>query len=612
MSHGSRSAVALSLFALLSLPSLVATPASAQTLVVLPYVQDVTSTSAWILWETSDGDESTVAFGPTLAVEQSATGTVQPSVGTARLHEVQLEGLLPGARYYYRATTGTAVSEVLHFTTPPLRSAGLPFRFVAFSDTQTDSANPDIYRQIIHDGVIGLATATLTPELDDAFAFALVPGDLVEDGNVYAQWAGAFFASGADLMASVPFYPVLGNHEGNSPNYFRYFHLPANGSATHPEAWWTMDHGDVRVIGLDGNQFLLIGEQAAFFENAVSEACTDDTIDFVFVAVHQAHQSELWRTGEAPFTSNVVERMNRFSAECGKPSAHFHGHTHGYARGESRDASHLWINVATGGGNPDYWGEYPTQRDVSEVSVTQDEWGFVVVDVTPGAAPSFRLRRYSRGNELLARDNELRDEVTIRRFNEAPAAPAPLRPRGLVRSECNTLAAGAFSDPDGDLHGAAHWQVSERCDDFTTLAAESYRVYENWYGGLDTQAGDDLTDEPIAGLVAGRFYCWRVRYRDRALAWSAWSAPVAFELDAAGAGVAQGCDDPTVLVPPPPDAGPAPPPPAPVPVSYGCGCRVGGDPRGPGAGPAFLGFAALFVARSWRRRKARHARARLV
>ena len=71
--------------------------------------------------------------------------------------------------------------------------------------------------------------------------------------------------------------------------------------------------------------------------------------------------------------------MENFTEECGKPSIHFFGHTHGYSRGQSHDHNHLWVNVATAGGAIDYWGEWP-QADYDEFTVTQDEWGFVVVD----------------------------------------------------------------------------------------------------------------------------------------------------------------------------------------------------------------------------------------
>ena len=58
------------------------------------------------------------------------------------------------------------------------------------------------------------------------------------------------------------------------------------------------------------------------------------------------------------------------------------------------------INVATAGGNIDYWGEY-FQVDYDVYSVSQDEWGFVVVDVSAGDNPQFTVKRISRGNENL-------------------------------------------------------------------------------------------------------------------------------------------------------------------------------------------------------------------
>ena len=63
------------------------------------------------------------------------------------------------------------------------------------------------------------------------------------------------------------------------------------------------------------------------------------------------------------------------------------------------------MNVATAGGNIDYWGEY-AQADYSEFTVTQDEWGFVLVEVEAGDEPEFVLKRISRGNENTFRDNE--------------------------------------------------------------------------------------------------------------------------------------------------------------------------------------------------------------
>ncbi len=79
----------------------------------------------------------------------------------------------------------------------------------------------------------------------------------------------------------------------------------------------------------------------------------------MFAQLHHPHKSELWIPGEISYTGDVIELMENFTEECGKPSIHFFGHTHGYSRGQSHNHNHLWVNVATAGGAIDHWGEYP-------------------------------------------------------------------------------------------------------------------------------------------------------------------------------------------------------------------------------------------------------------
>ena len=49
------------------------------------------------------------------------------------------------------------------------------------------------------------------------------------------------------------------------------------------------------------------------------------------------------------------------------------------------------VNVATGGGRIDYWGEYPN-NDYEEYSVSQDEYGYVFIQVDAGNNPKFTLK----------------------------------------------------------------------------------------------------------------------------------------------------------------------------------------------------------------------------
>ncbi|MEZ4462949.1 MAG: metallophosphoesterase family protein, partial [bacterium] len=268
--------------------------------------------------------------------------------------------------------------------------------------------------------------------------------------------------------------------------------------------------------------------QLDFLAMMLDDACEDPLVDFVFAQLHHPFKSELWLHGETDYTGDVMALLEEFSTRCGKPSIHFFGHTHAYSRGQSRDHKHLMVNVASAGGAIDRWAD-SGQADYDEFSVSQDTWGFVVVEVEAGDDPKFTLRRVSRGNTDFPEDNAVTDTVTVKRYDAPPTQPTAVGPVDTtVCGDTLRLVASAYDDPDSDAQAGAHWQVSADCGDFEAPVYERWRQNENWYRGVDTQAGDDLSDEQPEGLSAEGAYCWRVRYRDTNLSWSPWSAPAAF------------------------------------------------------------------------------------
>jgi hypothetical protein len=358
----------------------------------------------------------------------------------------------------------------------------------------------------------------------------LVPGDLVDNGWSYSQWANTFFAPAHPLFAHVPLYPVLGNHESDTDYYFDYFHLPETGTPGYEEHWWYTDYSNLRVVGLDSNPGYQLDIQLSWLDAVLDDACYRTNIDFVFAQLHHPYKSELWVAGETDYTGEVISRMEAFTTECGKPSIHFFGHTHGYSRGQSRDHEHLWVNVATAGGNIDSWGEY-AQADYPEFTVSQDEWGFVMVEVEAGDDPGFHLKRISRGNEHEFRDNELRDEIHIRLHNERPNTPVGIYPVGSdIDPDMLMLEANSFQDVDGDEIMAAHFRLYENCDMASTPTYDEFINRENWYYYENTQESIELTSLSMSSLLNGNsVYCWQVRYRDSSLGWSAWSEPLTFQ-----------------------------------------------------------------------------------
>ncbi|MCB0794714.1 MAG: fibronectin type III domain-containing protein [Flavobacteriales bacterium] len=506
------------------------TAAWGQTILVQPYLQDAEPDRMTILWETSSGTESTVQYGLTNALGSTATGSEFISDGTARIHTVTINGLTPATTYFYKAVTGAAQSAVFHFKTPALQSAEAETNIVAMSDMQRDASYPNKFWEVVHNGVIQHVTDSLGPDLSEELAMIVIPGDLVDNGGNYASWKSTFFDPANPLFSYVPVYPVLGNHENNSVHYFNYFHPPANGTPGFEEHWWYKDHSNVRIIGLNSNSGYRIQTQLDWLDGVLDDACADSDIDFVFAQLHHPHHSELWIAGNTDYTGDVIALLEQFSSNCSKPSVHFFGHTHGYSRGQSRDHTHVMMNVATAGGRIDYWGEF-ANFDYEEYSISDDEYGYVMVEVDAGPDPRFTLKRFSIGDALNVENNTLEDLITIRKNNNSPLTPNGIFPYPSEPVDPNyvVLKGSSYFDADGDLHGDAHWQVSTSCNDWSAPVKDSWRQYQNWYNGADTQSGDDLTDETITGLLPNTTYCWRVRYRDRSLAWSAWSTPLTFQ-----------------------------------------------------------------------------------
>ena len=506
--------------------ALASTPLLTQTFIVKPYIQDAKPHSVNILWETNGGEESIVKWGLDENLYNTTIGVPYDSDGGYVMHDVELTGLERFTSYYYKVITGASESSVNFFKTPPFASDNENFRFVAMSDMQQNWSDPEVFDEVIHDGVLDYLSDLYGGETAENLALVLIPGDLVDYGNTYHQWEEDFFARAADLLESVPAYPVMGNHEANTNYFFQYFHLPENGTNGYEERWWWKDYGNVRFIGLDSNAPYNGETQLEWLDGVLNSTCSADSIDFVFAELHHPYKSELWTPGESDFTGDVVAKIEAFSSLCGKPSIHFFGHTHGYSRGQSRDHKHVWINVATAGGAIDYWGEWP-QFDYEEFSVSEDDWGFVMVDVEAGDEPRFTVKRLSRGDNYTDLDNEEIDRFTVTKMDYEISTPSAQYPVDVeIAPECVILCGTDFETQG--LHGATHWQVTTTSGNYIDPVVDIWEQHQNLYFNEDTQAGESLTDEHISDIQQNTQYWWRFRYRDKELNWSDWSDEVSF------------------------------------------------------------------------------------
>lgn len=516
------------------------TPVLAQSIRVGPVLQDASPDRMWVMWETTSSTPSIVEYGPTPDLGMSSLGSSGASQNGARIHHAMMGDLEPDTVYYYRVGSGDAISDVLSFRTPSVISAEDSFRFAALSDTQGGPIS-DMHTRTINDGIIAFVQQEFGPVLHDELDFVIQPGDLVSSGSDYNQWKDQYFDETQNLYQHVPIYPVPGNHEQDAHWFFDYFKLPENGTPGYEEHWWYKDHGNIRLIGLDSNSNYRIQVQLDWLDGVLADAATNDDIDFVFAQLHHPHLSGIWTPGNTAYTGLVVERMEAFSESTGKPSIHFFGHTHAYERGQSKDHNHMWVNVAAGEGGIDYWDQ--SDIDYDEFQRVFPEWGFVIMEVEAGDNPQFRLRRINRGNNFFDRDNEVMDDITIRRYNDAPETPSDLLPAdgsGGIDPDLVLLQASAFSDSDGDFHLESEFQVSKTQGDYSSPEVSEWIRFENWFmdegaaGGesgsysVNTVEDSDISKINIELLDGDTTYYWRVRYRDSSLGWSDWSDESSF------------------------------------------------------------------------------------
>ncbi|MDX1939180.1 MAG: metallophosphoesterase [Saprospiraceae bacterium] len=224
-----------------------AQPAHEDQFLVKPYLQFSTQTGIYVLWETKSKATSRVDFGEArLNVEKAVLDRNATLAGTRLMHEVFLDNLKPETNYFWQVTSiaengDTLRSPVYSFKTAVKDSSA--YMFALIGDTQRNGRTPWAWGKI----------AELIWQ--DRPSFAVLAGDLVDQGFKKTDWTEHFFPNGQQLMSRVPIFPVLGNHEQDAPFYYQYVVAP------QPEYYYTFTYGNAQFFMLDSNRDLAEGSE---------------------------------------------------------------------------------------------------------------------------------------------------------------------------------------------------------------------------------------------------------------------------------------------------------------------------------------------------------------
>lgn len=323
------------------------TVAARPTITKGPVLQRPTADSIMVTWEQDIPSAPSIRYG----VSSQSLQTL-PSAGSATRHEVTLSGLDPDTEYlYFISDEGMAISDSHRFLTMPLE--GTAFSFVVMGDTRSDPAAH-------HNTIAALSGLDIR--------FAVNSGDLVADGEIDEQWT-TFFDIERPLLAKVPLFPVIGNHEtddGEVDLFLKYFVNPE--STSGKEQYYSVDYANVHLTVLDGHSEVdewytcslrglltddcFTQEQEDWLRYDIEQAHLNPAIDHILVFVHAGpYTSVADRTGNAH-----MRQLMDFFGEQGV-TAIISGHDHYYERGVSGNG--IPYIISGGGGAPLYEIEKP-------------------------------------------------------------------------------------------------------------------------------------------------------------------------------------------------------------------------------------------------------------
>jgi predicted phosphodiesterase len=190
-----------------------------------PYLQDAQPTQIMVIWETSTPTQGRVTYG----TDSTRLDNVIRDNELVTLHKITLKNLQPRQTYYYQCVWDDGKSTIGKFRTAPADES-TPLRFAVVGDSRSDLAMCTKISNLIVD---------YDPDI------VLHSGDIVARGKNLDEWQTFLFDPARKLLQNIPFYPVLGNHEQESPYYYNFFPLHKN------KPWWSVDYGPVHIIGLD-------------------------------------------------------------------------------------------------------------------------------------------------------------------------------------------------------------------------------------------------------------------------------------------------------------------------------------------------------------------------
>jgi 3',5'-cyclic AMP phosphodiesterase CpdA len=298
--------------------ALAASVAAADKIIGGPFTVNVTPRSATVVWIVQSDE---LILRPPGGVE----GRYSPSF---RVEKTTLASLQPGTHYDYELPGFPGVKG--SFRTAAAADAP-SYQFLVYGDTRT---RHDMHRHVVE--------AILKDGVPD---FAIQSGDLVENGEDSSLWP-IYFDIERDLLRQIAFFPVLGNHERNTRDFYEFF------QALTPYYSFNWGNAHFMVLNSDiANSAASQPARDAFWAEQTkwleTELQSSQNAEYrIVVAHHPPFSAVSNRQGANPEMRALVPLFEKYHL-----SVAFFGHDHNYQRNLQNGINYV---ISGGGGAPLY------------------------------------------------------------------------------------------------------------------------------------------------------------------------------------------------------------------------------------------------------------------
>lgn len=309
-----------------------------------PYLQSTGPRDTTLTWTSrAPAGEVVEVRRPEGALVGRSAGRAQPTAFLERgaQYAATIGGLEPGATYCYSLSDDAGhVLGPIGFRTAPARAVDAPVNVLVFGDSGTGSDDQRALRDQMETVPIDLVLHT---------------GDLAYMSGTQQQLEDYVFGVYEELLASVPFFPSIGNHDNRTASagpYLEVFALPENGGEGQRERRYSFDWGPIHFVALDTERDG--DEQARWLERDL--AATD--LPWRIVFAHRSPFSSGVYGPSGTWREHYVPVLSRQGVQLVLT-----GHDHHYERSRALDGV---TYVVTGGGGAST--RHPSAREFTALA----------------------------------------------------------------------------------------------------------------------------------------------------------------------------------------------------------------------------------------------------